>query len=674
MMGIRMKLWDRTTLVLGLWFLLLLAGALSLKTVWAAAERIPERMPMMVILPGTEQRDLETALAGLGEDFSVELIPRETGLDRLRERLTDGGAGVDTGILNDVPGNPVPDIFLVRTSDPRLYVRMSAAVQEACTAAQIQYDARALSGLAPVLTAGRALSAAVFLLMSVLACVSISDRFGAGASASFRPALLAALAGVAGVAGLLGALGFAAARRPDLWFGPYANLVCRFIRAARLDWTFPAEFLAGWFALVAVSAWMSRFVLRRASAGTLALIVTAALFLPPASPASAAPRDREADLKTLHDDVMRQIRAREAEYDGEQEKLKATRREAVDLAKKERRLFKKLEEADRALSKTRADLALLVAQLETIEKDIHSIQEQWNMEHTSIEHRRWLLARRLKTLAIVEARPDWLNGLFAYGDRSIPFQLREGLVCAAEADHRLIGAASARKAEIEKIQELLKAKEASLKAVQDKKLALERRQDRERIRRQELLQEVRGRKSAMDEMARRIEAEGENMKLLLTTLREQSLKLKEQLAVLRKEFEDKKGLLAWPLAGPAIRSVRPYGKIFDETIGSWRINKGIDILTETNQSVRAVSKGEVVFADFFGRMGNMVILSHGGDYYTLYAHLSEIGVNLGGRVEHGEPVGRAGNTGLLEDSAILHFEIRQGSQAVDPEHWLGRRH
>lgn len=664
---------NRTTLVLGLWFLLLLAGSLCLKTVWVAANRLPERLPMMVVLPESERQKLEAALIALGEDFSLELISKETGLDRLRATFSEGDMAVDTGILDDIPGNPVPDVHLVRTGDPRVYEKMAAAVQDACTAAQIQYDARALGRIAPVLTAGRALAVAAFLLLSILCCVSIRDRFIVSDSASLRPAVFAALGGVAGVAGLLTALGFAASRRPDLWFRPYADLVCRFFREVRLDWIFAAEFLAGWFILVALAARMSGSILRRRSVPPLVLLMVAALFLPPASSAAGAATDREADLKTLHDDVMRQIREREADYEKEQEKLKATRREAVDLAKKERRLFKKLEEADRALSKTRAELALLTTQFETLEKDIRSTQEKWDIEHTTLEHRRWLLARRLKTLALLSARSDWLNGLLAFGDHSVLLQARQGLVRVAESDHRLIGAASTRKADIEKIQELLKAKESSLKTVREKKLAVEQQQDRQRQRRQELLQEVRGRKSAMDEMARQVEAEGENMKLLLVTLRGQSLKLKEQLAYLRKEFEDKKGLLQWPLSGPAIRSVRPYGKIFDESIGSWRINKGIDILTETNQSVRAVSKGEVVFADFLGRMGNLVILSHGGDYYTLYAHLSEIGVKLGGRVEHGESVGRAGNTGLLEDNAILHFEIRQGSQAVDPEHWLGRR-
>lgn len=393
-----------------------------------------------------------------------------------------------------------------------------------------------------------------------------------------------------------------------------------------------------------------------------------------APPAAAGPdQDREADLKTLHDDVMRQIRAREKEYEREQEKLKETRKEASALARKERQLFKKLEAADKALSRTRSELTLLTKQMETLQKDIEITQEKWAAEHMSLSRQRDLLSLRLKTVSLVFRRAQGPGSILMFKDASIPARRALGLVRAAESDRERIGRIRTRKMEIEKVQDLLKSKEASLRKVQEKKLTVERRQERERKRREELVQEARSRKSAADEMSRRLEEESANMKILLTSLREKSLKLKERLAYLKKEFEDKKGLLKWPVESRGIKSIRSYGKFFDETIRDWRVNKGIDIVTETNQNIVAVSKGEVVFADFLGRMGNLVILDHGGDYFTLYAHLSEIGVKLGAKVETGDVIGRAGNTGLLEDRAVLHFEIRQGSQAVDPENWLGRR-
>lgn len=382
---------------------------------------------------------------------------------------------------------------------------------------------------------------------------------------------------------------------------------------------------------------------------------------------------READLKSTHDDVMRQIREREAEYEREQEKLRKTRKNAVDLARRERGLLKKLDVSERTLTRTTMEITALNEQMDELRKDIASTQEKLASESEALIHRRGVHAVRLKNLYLLSALAASADGLVSFGDLAAPPQISQGLGRIVRQDRDCIVRISAAKAETEKIQQLLAAKETALTSAQEKKLALQARQQRELGNRRQILDDVHGRKSAAEEIARRIEEENANMKILLTALREKSLKLKEQLAYLRKEFEDKKGLLRWPLEYAAISGVRPYGKIFDESIQTWRMNKGIDIVTRSNQSVLAVSRGEVVFADFLGRMGNLVILSHGCDYFTLYAHLAEIGVKLGGKIEAGSVIGRAGNTGLLEDGAVLHFEIREGSQAVDPEPWLGRR-
>lgn len=380
---------------------------------------------------------------------------------------------------------------------------------------------------------------------------------------------------------------------------------------------------------------------------------------------------READLKAAHDEVMRQIRERETEYEREQSRLKEAKRGAADLAKKERRILKKLEAAEKALTKTRAELRTLTEQIAVLERDIRVTEEQWQAENESQAYRRRLMVIRMRALYAERVRSGVT--LASAQDGGSSRMAREGMARLCAADGALIREIGGRKTDLEKIQALLQEKDAQLRAVESEKRVAERRQERERVTREKLLTEARSRKSGLEEQARQIEESSANLMILLTTLREQSLKFKEQLAYLRKDFDDRRGFMRWPVAMTSIRGVRPYGKVFDESIKTWRVNKGIDILTESNQSVCAVGKGEVVFSDFFGRMGNLVVVSHGGDYFTLYAHLSELAVKAGDRLEAGEVIGRAGNTGLLEDQVILHFEIRQGSQAVDPEPWLGRR-
>jgi len=65
-----------------------------------------------------------------------------------------------------------------------------------------------------------------------------------------------------------------------------------------------------------------------------------------------------------------------------------------------------------------------------------------------------------------------------------------------------------------------------------------------------------------------------------------------------------------------------------------------------------------------------VVLNHGDGYYTLYGHLSEILVAQGQEVQPGQPVGRVGDTGTSLRGTVLHFEVRKGGAALNPEDWL----
>jgi len=93
---------------------------------------------------------------------------------------------------------------------------------------------------------------------------------------------------------------------------------------------------------------------------------------------------------------------------------------------------------------------------------------------------------------------------------------------------------------------------------------------------------------------------------------------------------------------------------------------GIDFVLVEGVPIRAVADGHVVYAgwDDIG-YGNMVMVFHGEDFYTLYAHLSEIKVELGQKVDRENILGLSGNTGN-SSNAHLHFEIREGFIPLNP--------
>jgi septal ring factor EnvC (AmiA/AmiB activator) len=100
--------------------------------------------------------------------------------------------------------------------------------------------------------------------------------------------------------------------------------------------------------------------------------------------------------------------------------------------------------------------------------------------------------------------------------------------------------------------------------------------------------------------------------------------------------------------------------------------KGIAWEAPVGTPVYAVAAGRVRYAGRFRGYGNVVILDHGSDHFTVSAHLDRIDVALGDPVAAGTAIGAVGETGSLEGPQ-LYFEIRRGSEALDPAGWLAAR-
>lgn len=99
-------------------------------------------------------------------------------------------------------------------------------------------------------------------------------------------------------------------------------------------------------------------------------------------------------------------------------------------------------------------------------------------------------------------------------------------------------------------------------------------------------------------------------------------------------------------------------------------NDGINIAAEKGTTVQAAADGTVVYAGNELRgFGNLLLLRHADGWMTAYAHLDSFKVARGAGVKRGQPVGVVGQTGSVT-APQLHFEVRRGSQAVDPTGYL----
>ena len=124
------------------------------------------------------------------------------------------------------------------------------------------------------------------------------------------------------------------------------------------------------------------------------------------------------------------------------------------------------------------------------------------------------------------------------------------------------------------------------------------------------------------------------------------------------------GELAWPVPGYT-RITSNYGMRVHPITHQYKLHTGVDIGAPEGANFIAANDGIVVRSEMNIAYGNMVIIDHGGGISTLYAHGSEILVQVGQTVKRGEPILKVGSTGY-STGPHAHFEVRINGITVNP--------
>jgi murein hydrolase activator len=126
-----------------------------------------------------------------------------------------------------------------------------------------------------------------------------------------------------------------------------------------------------------------------------------------------------------------------------------------------------------------------------------------------------------------------------------------------------------------------------------------------------------------------------------------------------------RGKLPWPVDGTVVDR---FGKFRHPELDTFVFSNGIKIRPAAPASVRAVSRGEVLYAGEFMGYGLMALVAHPDNLYTIYAHLGRLQVSKGQKVSVGESLGQSGVD--AEERPLVYFELRLHGEAVDPLLWL----
>ena len=127
--------------------------------------------------------------------------------------------------------------------------------------------------------------------------------------------------------------------------------------------------------------------------------------------------------------------------------------------------------------------------------------------------------------------------------------------------------------------------------------------------------------------------------------------------------------LSIPISSPIENGIitSKFGKRTDPISGKEKIHYGLDICAEEGTPIYAVMPGVVEKAENSPSFGNILILNHGNNIKTLYAHCKELKVCVGDNVRRGQNIALMGNTGYYSTGTHLHVELIINGKKYDPE-------
>jgi hypothetical protein len=103
-----------------------------------------------------------------------------------------------------------------------------------------------------------------------------------------------------------------------------------------------------------------------------------------------------------------------------------------------------------------------------------------------------------------------------------------------------------------------------------------------------------------------------------------------------------------------------------------QVHLGIDLASTKMADIKAANNGEVVYADYLGIYGEMVIIDHGLGVFSLYSHLSQINASVGDLVSKESVIGLSGASGMAGGDH-LHFSVLVNGVFVDPLEWWDKQ-
>jgi septal ring factor EnvC (AmiA/AmiB activator) len=408
----------------------------------------------------------------------------------------------------------------------------------------------------------------------------------------------------------------------------------------------------------------------RAFVWLLAPLVLAVAFFSfiPATAEAQAPADSGAAASSPSE-TDAEIEAQRRELDALKQEIDDRRAKSKELKGREKTLLGQLRETEKSLQLTTRYLKALERRQRALQSDLGDATSELARTAVQLESERRRLAWRLREI-YKRGRSyelEYVLSARSFGDL---ISRTYFLARVAKEDRSRMLVTQARRVEVQDTKTRLEARKRELdrlRAETDRERRSQATLSRERRR---LLSRIRSDAKSNEQAEKELVQAQKRILALIETLERQRLARERgaptgELPLLG-DFGKNRGRLPWPAQG---RLARGFGKVKNPRFNTATFNSGIDIAATFGAAITAVAPGRVEYVNWLEGYGKCVILNHGGGYYTLYAHASEIAVPVGKEVAAGETIGRVGDTGSTSGT-VLHFEIRRGKEALNPLEWF----
>lgn len=369
-------------------------------------------------------------------------------------------------------------------------------------------------------------------------------------------------------------------------------------------------------------------------------------------------------------DYTGQINQQEGMLREIREKLAASRARADSLKREEGRAYEELEQVEQNLELAQRLIATLKKQEGSLVAAVEILGHELEITQTKLTQAEGIRAQRIRSI-YKHGRLHDMTVLLSSRSFVDAFVRYKYLNLISGQDRRLVTEIRDVKAKYEQDRDEQEKKLAELAQVRAEKEREEQAIQDTRNQAAALVRQVRTERVATENAVKELEASARRLEGIIAKLEKER---KEALA--RKEItpttpgseylERHVGGLAWPVSGVLVTT---FGTKTNPKYGTQVRSNGIEIKAPYGTPVKAVAQGKVVYAERFLGYGKVVLIDHGGGFYSLYGHLAEIIAGLGTAVREHETVATVGDSGSLE-GARLYFELRQNGKPVDPLGWL----